>query len=331
VKVQRTDLYVGIFVILAIAAVLATLVATSGWGTKHFDMYILSDNTTGISVDTKIYMQGLEVGRVTSIAPRQTGRQGQLEFVLVARMIEQFAGGAELRLPRNVVAQVETSVLGASTLLLVPDTTRHTRGVIEAGDTIPMFRQTPAMEAFGALARDLKGSIQGALAATTTMLHSVQKLADSLARATGTARSFMVGMEPRTAQLLQEVTLDLQRIRGLLDSVETRSGVTMRQVDATLEQSRRLMASADSLTRLVTAMGGENRPEVRAILVNSRLLTEQLLYVTEQLSKRPMRALSGIQLPDSLTPEGRARRAAQDSLLRSMRQPSDSTRPEPKP
>jgi len=338
VKVQRSDLYVGIFVILAAAAVVAALVATSGWGTKHFDMYILSDNTTGISVDTKIYMQGLEVGRVASIAPSQTGRQGQLEFVLLARMIQQFPGGAELRLPRNVVAQVETSVLGASTLLLVQDTALRRPGVIAPGDTIPMFRQTTAVEAFGALARDLKGSIQGALAATTSALHSVQRLADSLARATGTARAFMVDIEPRTQQVLQETALSLQRIRLLLDSMDTRSGLTMHEVDATLAQSRRLMASADSLTRLVTAMGGENRPEVRAILVNSRLLTEQMLYVTEQLSRRPMRAISGIELPDSLTPEGRARRAAQDSLLRSLqprsdtsRPRADTTRPEPKP
>jgi ABC-type transporter Mla subunit MlaD len=334
VKVQRNDLFVGLFVILAAAGVVAALVATSGWGTKHFDMYILSDNTTGISVDTKIYMQGLEIGRVAGIAPSQAGRQGQLRFVLLARMIQQFPNGAELHLPRNVVAQVETSVLGASTLFLVPDTSIHTRGAIEAGDTVPMFRQTTAVEAFGALARDLKGSIQGALAATTDALHSIKKLADSLAATSGTARGFVASVQPRTQQILQEVATSLQRMRVLLDSVDVRSAVSMRQVDSTLAQSRKLMASADSLTKLVTAMGGENRPEVRAILVNSRLLTEQLLYVTEQLSKRPMRALSGIQLPDSLTPEGRARRAAQDSLLNALRRDSlrrDSVRPEPRP
>jgi ABC-type transporter Mla subunit MlaD len=208
---------------------------------------------------------------------------------------------------------VATSLLGRSTLLLVVhDTTL--RGTLEPEDTIGMQRRPAAVEAFGDLAVDLKGTIQDALEATTGTLHSVQHLADSLALATGTARRFMAGIQPGTEKTLAEVAANLERVRRLLDTADVRSGLTLRQLDATLEQSRRLMASADSLSRLVTSLGGENRPELHAILVNSRLLMEQLLYVTEQLSRRPMRAMTGVQLPDSLTAAGRARRAAADSL-----------------
>lgn len=324
-KVQRTDFYVGIFVLTAAAAVVAALVTTSGWGRRTFDLYILADNTAGISIDTKIFMQGLEVGRVAFIAPRPSSRQGELEFVIHAEMTAQFADGTPLQLVRGVTAEVETSILGASTLqLAVRDTIP---GRLEPGDTIPMIRTSPALEAFGALARDLKGSIQGALAATTDALRSVQRLSDSLAVTSSTARNFLLGMQPGIEKVLVEVAANLERTRRLLDSVDVRSGVTMGQVDSTLMQSRRLMASVDSLTRLVTAMGGENRPEIRAIIVNSRLLSEQLLFVMEEMSKRPTRALSGVELPESLTAAGRARRAAEDSILRVLQRDSTEQRP----
>ncbi len=322
-KAQRSDLYVGIFVLLAIAGVVGALLATSGWGTKHFDLYILTDNTTGIAIDTRIYLQGLEVGRVVAISPRQGGKPGRLEFVVRARMVQQFADGAQLHVSRGAQAEIETPIVGNPRLLLaVRDTV--TTGALEPGDTIPMFRQTTAVEAFGELARDLKGSIQEALTATTSALRSIERLADSLGAAAGTARGFIAGIRPGTEQVLAELAADLERVRRLLDSVDTRSGVTMREVDLTLAQSRRLLASADSLTRLVTALGAENRPEMRRILINLRLLSEQMLYVTEQLSRRPTRALSGIQIPDSLTASGRALRAEQDSLLRALR--ADSVR-----
>ena len=89
--------------------------------------------------------------------------------------------------------------------------------------------------------------------------------------------------------------------------------LTMEQTRATMEQSRRLMGSADSLTRLLTTMGAENRPELRAMLLDARFLTQQLMYVMEQLSRRPMRAMSGVELPESLTAEGRARKLHDDS------------------
>ncbi len=328
--VQRTDLYVGVFVVVTIAVIVVALIATSGWGIKHFDIYFVAENVENVPVDTKIYLQGFEVGRVASINPKRATKPGLLEFVIRASLLSQFPDKTPLRLSCGMDAEVVAGLLGGSTLELHqdPDALTNPRGrhcappdTLRAGDTLVMHRRAPAMEALGSLATDLKSSLANAIAAATHALDAYRHLADSLAVATGTARGFMTGIRPGTENTLSELTTTMQRLRRTLDSMDLRAGSTMRQVDttlidtrATMAQTRRLLASADSLTKLVAAMGAENRPEIRDMMQQLHFLTQQLQYVMEQLSRRPMRAMSGVQLPDSLTTEGHARRLREDSI-----------------
>jgi len=307
VRVQRTDLYVGLFLVTTIALVVAALVATSGWGVDRYDIFVRTNNADAITVDTKIFMQGLEVGRVASIAPRPAGEG--LEFIIRLSLLDRFPDGQPLRLPKSTVASVETSLLGASTLTLLVDTAAgSTGGTLGPSDTIRMERHAAAMDAFAALANDLKGQIQTTLATTDHTLEAATRLADSVANAAGAGRRFLVDVQPGTERALSGVAGNLDRLQALLDSTNHRTGVTMAQLNAVLAQSRTVMVSADSLTNLLVAMGGENRPEINAIIENMRFISEQMQYVLEQLGRRPTRAITGIKIPDSLTVEGRARR-----------------------
>jgi len=313
--VQRTDVYVGIFVMLVIGVIVTALVVTSGWGIKRFNLFIRTDDARDLRVDTKIYLQGLEVGRIASINPKPTSGGHHLEFIIRAEVLAQFPDGTPLRLVEGTDAEMVKELLGGSTLLL--DTHGDKTGWLQPGATIELHRSTPAMEALGSLASGLKDRIANTLDATAQTLVSFRRLADSLSGATGTARQFVQRIEPGAERTLTEVASTLGRMRDLLDSSNTRSGITLQQLNATMEQSRRLMASADSLTRLVTAMGGENRPAIREVLENTRILSEQTAYLMEALSRRPMRVMSGVDLPESLTAAGRgAIRLRADSLAR---------------
>ena len=317
---QKNDLMVGAFVILVIATVVAALIKTQGLGIHHRALWIHTDDARDLRIDTKIYLQGLEVGRIAAINPRQT--PSALEFLVRADILTQFPDGTPLKLRRGTDAELEQNVLGGSTLLL--DVHGTSKDTLPPGEIIELHRHTPAMEAFSSLASGLKEQIAHTLEQTTRTHTSVQHLADSMTIATGTARRFVSGIQPGTERTLNEAAASMARMRQLLDTTDVRSGITLHQLNATFEQSRRLMASTDSLTRLLTAMGGENRPAIREVLENSRLLSQQTTFLMEALSRRPMRVMSGVDLPESLTADGRARRALQDSILR--RQRADSVR-----
>ncbi len=330
--VQKTDLWVGLFLVLTIGTIVGALLATSGWGIRHNNLYIRSTDVQNVAIDTKLYLQGLEVGRVASITPRPSRKAGQLEFLIRASMIEKFGDTTRLELPCPVDVEVVSGLLGGATMELHVDrdenqATRErcaSRAMLDLSrDTVLMHHRPAVSEAFGALAVDLKSTLSDAITATTSAVNAYRRLADSLSRTTSSARGFIEGIRPGTEQTLTEVTANLARVRRLLDTADVRTGSTFRQVDltmaetrATMEQSRRLMASADSLTKLLNSMGAESRPEIRAMLLDARFLTQQLMYVMEQLSRRPMRAMSGVQLPESLTAEGHVRRLRADSAAR---------------
>jgi ABC-type transporter Mla subunit MlaD len=313
VNVQRTDLYVGMFLVATVALVAIALIATSGWGVDRYDVFVRTENAQDIAVDNKIYMQGLEVGRVAGIAPRPVGTAGQLEFVIRMSLLDRFPDGTPLRLPRGTTAEVKSGLLGGAQVQLTVLT--DSGGTLTPGDTIGMHRAPSALESFGSLANDLKGTIQATLVAATGTLDGVRHLTDSLTVATGTARRFLAATQPGTEKILTGVAVNLDRLRLVLDSANVRTGLTFAQLNSTVAQGRTLLASVDSLTRLLIAMGGENRPEVNAMIVNFRNMSSQLGYVLEQLSRRPMRFISGVRIPDSLSVEGH-RAVAADSARR---------------
>jgi hypothetical protein len=73
-------------------------------------------------------------------------------------------------------------------------------------------------------------------------------------------------------------------------------------------------------------MGGENRPEINALIVNFRQMSEQLQYILDQVGRRPMRLITGVRMPDTLR-AGRpdsAWRAPRDSARAAT--PRDSAR-----
>jgi ABC-type transporter Mla subunit MlaD len=326
VNVQRTDLYVGLFLVATVALVAIALIATSGWGVDRYDVYVRTGDASDVAVDSKVFMQGLEVGRVAGIAPRPVGEAGRLEFFIRVSLLDRFPDGTPLRLPRGATAEVQSGLLGGATIQLTVNS--DSGGSLAPGDTIPMHRGTSPIDAFGALANDLKGTIQQTLVSATSTMNSVRGLADSLQVTTGAARRFLVATQPGTAKLLDGISANLDRLRLVLDSANVRTGLTFTQLNSTMAQTRTLLASVDTLTRLLIAMGGENRPEVNAMIVNFRNISSELGYVLEQISRRPMRIISGVKIPDSLSVEGR-RAAAAESTRRALAAPDSARRPTP--
>jgi hypothetical protein len=216
-------------------------------------------------------------------------------------------------------------LLGGTTVLL--SVHADSGGTLAPGDTIDMHRSAAPLEAFGALANDLKGTIEAAIVAATGTLVSTRHLVDSLTIATGTTRRFIAGIQPGTEKVLLGLAGNLDRLRVAIDSANQRTGITFRELNATIAQSRELMEAADSLTRLLVLMGGENRPEIRGIIANLRQLSVQVGFVLEQLGRRPMRLITGVRIPDSLSVERRTPSDTTRAASRDTTPPTPEARP----
>ena len=81
VDTTRQDFIVGLVIVGAIAVVVGALLATSGWGERRYDLYLRAASAEGLTADSKVLLQGLEVGRVMRVSTRVDSTTRTVSFV----------------------------------------------------------------------------------------------------------------------------------------------------------------------------------------------------------------------------------------------------------
>lgn len=284
----RQDFLVGLVIVGAVAVVVGALLATSGWGERRYDLYLRTASAEGLSADSRVLLQGLEVGRVTRVAPRVDSTTRTVSFLARLSMIERFSGGADLRLPVGTRGQIEpASQISAAVLirLVLPDSSRRTTRLLAEGDTIDSNRKVPVLDQVADVAQHLSKEVEEVLHRTHQSLERVDAI---LATANGVLKDVRPSMEATLADVsatMGHVNKLVQRLDpGLADSV---SGA--------IALSNRVLLRVDSLASQANRMTTENRDDVRSAVSNLTQLTRQLNHLAEEVSRRPYRLLTGVK------------------------------------
>lgn len=291
----RQDFIVGLFIVGAIAVVIGALLATSGWGERRYDLYLRVANADGLTTDSKVLLQGLEVGRVASVAPRVDSTTRTVSFVARLSLIGRFRGGATLQLPTGTRGQLEPASQISQTVLIrlvLPDSSQRTGRLLTVGDTIDSERKASVVEQVAEVAEHLSKEVENVLHRTSETLQHVDGI---LANANGMLADVRPSIDSTLANVsatMNRVTKLVQRLDpGLADSIST-----------ALALSNRILLRVDSLAARASEMTEENRSDVRSAVANLTQLTRQLNHLAEEISRRPYRALTGVKpLPASDT------------------------------
>lgn len=300
----RQDFVVGLVIVGAIAVVVGALLATSGWGERRYDLYLRAASAEGLTADSKVLLQGLEVGRVVRVSPRVDSTTRTVSFVAKLSMIERFSGGADLRLPAGTRGRLEPASQISATVLIrivLPDSGARAARLLAEGDTIDSDRKVPVMDQVADVAQQLSKEVQDVLHSTHQSLEHVDAL---LAQANGVLKDIRPSVETTLADVsttMAHVNKLVQRLDpGLADSV---SGA--------LALSNRILLRVDSLAAQASRMTSENSADVRVAVANITQLTRQLNHLAEELSRRPYRLLTGVK---PLPSDSAARNAPPDSV-----------------
>ena len=304
VDTTRQDFIVGLVIVGAIAVVVGALLATSGWGERRYDLYLRAASAEGLTADSKVLLQGLEVGRVMRVSPRVDSTTRTVSFVAKLSMIERFSGGADLRLPAGTRGRLEPASQISSTVLIrivLPDSGGRAARLLAEGDTIDSDRKVPVMDQVAEVAQQLSKEVQEVLHRTHQSLERVDAI---LAQANGVLKDIRPSVETTLADVsttMNHVNKLVQRLDpGLADSASR-----------AIALSTRIMLRVDSLAAQAGQMTTENREDVRIAVANITQLTRQLNHLAEQVSRRPYRLLTGVKpLPSDSAP----RAGTQDSI-----------------
>lgn len=286
---SRQDFIVGISVVVAVGIVIGAFIATSGLGERRYDVFLRVASAEGISTDTRVMLQGLQVGRVKSVSPRVDSVTRAVSFVARMSIAERFADGAQLQLPVGTRAElVQASQISPAVeiRLLLPDTVGRLGSVLEAGDTLSSTRRGSALEGLTRVADELSTEVREVLRQSHRTLARVQS---TLGEVDHTLRA----AAPNVDSTLQNVARTMERVDALVAGLQRQS--LPDSLGAALARTNQLLQRLDTLAGAATALSTTHRAAIGETLANLNLLSRQLNHFATEITRRPYRALTGVR------------------------------------
>ncbi len=292
---RRTDFLVGLFILISIGVFVGALTLTSGIGEGRYSVFLWSETAENLDQDTRVVVQGLTIGRVSEVSPVVDSSSGELHFVAKLTIRDRFPEGSVLRLPtgtRAVIAQ-PTPIEAPVVLLTMPSVTAGS-SYLEPGDTLISERRPGVLDALGEMAAVLKEEIPTALEETRRLM---QLATETLTE----AGALLTATRPRAEEVLDRLATSLERTENLVAAEADRLGPLHDSLTLALADARVTLQHFDSLGVTALEMSRENREAIRLTIQQLHRAAVILEHFSEQLSRRPLRFLTGVTppLPDS--------------------------------
>lgn len=300
-KWERTDLAVGLVVVVAVLILLGALVWKSpALSQRTYSLFTEFERIDGIAQQAPVLLHGYEVGRVGDIVPR-VAANGTLAFRVEMKILRRLESGDTLRLPLGTTAQlIPPPVIGMGYIVLEPPATAG--AALVEGATIPGSRMPDVLGQVQTLSADL--SLELVKTMTTARL-----LMDSLTRTVGTANQTLATTSVQVTPLLQGVQAELALAQGLTADLRGHLNTLTPATVATIDSVQRLMGDSRRMLGDVNRMLVEREPELTAILASLDSTTALVHNFTREVSDRPWKLFTGVTPPARPTPPA-ARQAA---------------------
>src|SRR6185503_19404413 len=285
-KWDNTDLRVGLLVFVAlILAGVSFMWVGQVWGRNVAPLYTDVADVQGIQAESPIFLNGFNVGRVTDVAPRvdSTGLVFRVRMDIVWRLDND----AEMPLKRGLRARVVPPALDIGRGSIVLEMHPEPNAVaLKPGDVIP-------------------SSIQGG---TTNRM---QLVVDSVGR----DLRLVIGQVDKLVQSLSvtvaSATATMKGANDMLASVNGQVPEIMKGVKTNLASADSLMKSLNAMTR-ATDFLDTNEPQLASAIANLDQASAVLNNLLREVSRRPIKALTGVRPPD-LTANGDVKQAGASS------------------
>ncbi|MFQ5703951.1 MAG: MlaD family protein [Gemmatimonadales bacterium] len=290
-KPRRIDFLVGIFVLVSVGVMIGALLLTSGFGEGRYNLFLRSQTARSLSPDTKVILRGLVIGRVTEINPVTDPTSGDLSFVSKLSIQENYPDGTTLTLPTTTSAVIAqpSPIAGAVIEFVIPAGTAR-RGVLVDGDTLTAERSGSAVDALTEMARSLSVEVP-------RLLREAQDMIDAAEHTVSDAGSFISTTRPEIKATLRQVSRTLANFEVLAKNQDARLGELQDSLAFVLSDARGMLQRFDSLATMAETMSEENRGLIHSTMQSISRSTEVLSHFAEQISRRPLRMLTGVKPP----------------------------------
>ncbi|HEX9580148.1 MAG TPA: hypothetical protein VF970_03505 [Gemmatimonadales bacterium] len=279
----------GLFVLIVIGTVAGVLVVTSGVLQARQDLYMRVTTALDLNQDTRVLLQGLEIGRIRQVSAVVDSASGGLSFVARLSVAERYPDGAAVALPVGTHAVIEqVNPIAAPVVQLILPVGAPLGDFLAPGDTIRSERRTTTVDALGRVATDLGEEMRRTLEDTRALAARAQQTAI-------TAQRLLTSNAPLVQEALERLSATLNRTDRLIANIEPRLAPLQDSLLATLADARVVLRRLDRVATTAEAMTGENRTAVSEMIQHLHNSAAMLEHFAEQISRRPTRLLTGVR------------------------------------
>jgi ABC-type transporter Mla subunit MlaD len=292
-KWDNTDFRVGLMVFGALVLGIVSVVWIGRqWGRNVAPLYTDVADVQGIGAESPVFLNGFNVGRVSQVRPH-VGSNGQLLFRVRMDIIWQLEDKAPIPLYEGLHARVVSPALDIGRGSIVLETNGHKGQSLKPGDVIPSVQlrgggTTNRMQlVVDSVGRDLR-----------LVIASVERLVKTLDVTVASATATMTNANKMLASVNQEIPGIVHGVRAnlasadsLLKSLHTVTPATV----ATLDSVRALLGDSRIAIARATQFLDDNEPQLASTLANLDQASAVLNNLLKEVSRRPIKALTGVK------------------------------------
>lgn len=300
-KWDNTDLRVGLMVFGGLLLGAASFVwIGKRWGRDVAPLYTDVADVQGIGAESQIFLNGFNVGRVTDVSPR-VAENGKLTFRVRMDVVWRLADKSPMPLYEGLRARVVPPALdiGRGTIVLEPAKNPGKMLVPEA--VIPSLQQlgstTNRMQlVVDSVGRDLR-----------MIIGQVEELVKSLAVTVQTSTTTMKAANTMLATVQKDMPAIMSSVKANLasaDSLMTSLHAVTPATVATLDSVRALLGDSRIALTKATSFLDDNEPQLSSTIANLDQASAVLNNLLKEVSRRPLKALTGVKPPPLATGNG---------------------------
>lgn len=286
----------------SVGVVIGLIVITSDTLDVRQHLYVRTTTATGLTQDTRVFLQGLQVGRVSQVNPNVT--ESGLNFVAELSLQQTFPDGTPLQLPRGTVAIItEPSPIAASVIRL--EMPSAATDVLAPGDTLESRRLASAVDLLGEVATELKEEVLAMIQQTRMLMERSRRTmatTDAFLSATG---STLDSTRPRIDSALALLTTSLERTNDVLAEVTPRVGPLQDSLTTTLARANLVLSRVDTIAASAQTILTDDQALIHDALAQLASAAAALDHFVREVSRRPTRLLTGVEPPARDTSESR--------------------------
>jgi ABC-type transporter Mla subunit MlaD len=291
-KWDNTDLRVGLMVLGAlIVGVASFLWVGQQWRRNVAPLYTDVADVQGLGVESPVFLGGFNVGRVTDVRPR-VGPDGQLLFRVRMDVLWKL-DSAPMPLNQGLRARVVPPALDIGRGSIVLETPKVSSVVLKPGDVIPSVLIGGTTNRMQLVVDSVGRDLRLAIASVEQLVKSLEITVASAATTMRSANGMIASVNKEVPGIINGVKTSLASADSLMKSLHNVTPATV----ATLDSVRALLGDSRTAIARATEFLDANEPQLSSTIANLDQASAVLSNLLEEVSRRPIKALTGVRPP----------------------------------